>query len=137
MDKESDPQLYEISYLTNATDEQAVLESAARIGGAIEKEHGIITTQTQPTRKVLGYPVGGDKEGWWGWIKFMVRPESLAAIKEQIKNDTAITRFVFFRINKSEVSERPARRRRIVQAPAEQKADVAEIDKKLEEMLGT
>ncbi|MEK7566591.1 MAG: 30S ribosomal protein S6 [Patescibacteria group bacterium] len=137
MDKESDPKLYEISYLARAADDQAALECAALVGGAIEKEHGIIATQNQPTRKVLSYPVGGEKEGWWGWIKFMARPEALAAIEQSLKDDSKkIVRFAIFKVNRAEMSERPARKRRIIQTPAAEKTDIAEIDKKLEEMLG-
>ena len=137
MDKENDPKLYEISYLARAVDDQAALECAAFVAGLIEKERGIVATQNQPARKVLSYLVDKEKEGWWGWIKFMAKPEALAAIEKSLKNDSKkIMRFAIFKVNKDEMSERPARKRRIIQTPSAQKSDIAEIDKKLEEILG-
>ncbi len=137
MEKESDPRLYEISYLARAADDQAALECAALVAGLIEKEHGIVAAQNQPVHKDLSYSVGKEKEGWWGWIKFMAKPETLAAIEQSLKNDSKkIMRFAIFKVNKADMSDRPAHRKRIVQAHPAEKTDVAEIDKKLEEMLG-
>ena len=67
----------------------------------------------------------------------MAKPEALAAIEKSLKNDSKkIMRFAIFKVNKDEMSERPARKRRIIQTPSAQKSDIAEIDKKLEEILG-
>ena len=134
---DNDPKLYEISYLAKAADDQAAVECSAFVSGAIEKERGIITNQNQPSRKVLSYPVGGEKEGWWGWIKFMTKPETMAAVEQALKNNSKILRFAIFKINKADMAERAIRKRRIVQSPPAEKTDIAEIDKKLEEMLGS
>ncbi|QQG45868.1 MAG: 30S ribosomal protein S6 [Candidatus Niyogibacteria bacterium] len=135
MDTESDPKLYEISYLAKAADEQAALDGAASITGIIEKERGIIATQNRPTKKDLSYPIEGAREGWWGWIKFMSRPESIGAIREKANNDPKIERFAIFKINKAEIAEKSRTKRRIIRPP-EEKTNIEEIDKKLEEILG-
>lgn len=135
MDKESEPKLYEISYLAKAADEQAALDGAAFISEAIEKERGIIASQTQPSRKILSYPVKKETEGWWGFMKFMVKPENISAIKEKIKSDGKILRFAVIKTGKTETAERPYRKRIIKPSP-EEKTSIAEIDKKLEEILG-
>src|SRR3989344_892420 len=136
MEKESDPRLYEISYLVKADDDQSAAVEAASVSGAIEKEHGIVTSQNSPVRKTLSYPVDGAKDGWWGCIKFMAKPEVLAAIEGELKEIKQIFRFSIFKINKADMAERPARKRRVVPVPPAEKTDIAEIDKKLEEMLG-
>ncbi|MBI2507076.1 MAG: 30S ribosomal protein S6 [Candidatus Niyogibacteria bacterium] len=134
MEKESEPKLYEISYLAKANDEQAALERATFISEIIEKERGIIASQTQPSRKILSYPVKKEVEGWWGFMKFMAKPENISAIKEKIKNDEKILRFSVIKAGKTEAA-RPYRKR-IIKSPPEEKTSIAEIDKKLEEILG-
>jgi len=136
MEKESDPRLYEISYLVKADDDQSAAVEVAAVSGAIEKEHGIVTSQNSPARKALSYPVDGAKDCWWGWIKFMAKPEVLSAIERELKEIKQIFRFSVFKINKADMAERPARKRRVVPVPPAEKTDIAEIDKKLEEMLG-
>lgn len=134
---DSDPKLYEISYLAKAVDDQAALECAGFVGGAVEKEHGIIAGQNQPSRKALSYDVDGEKEGWWGWIKFMTKPETINSIEQALKANSKILRFAIFKINKSDMAERAPRKKRIIQSPPAERTDIAEIDKKLEEILGS
>lgn len=135
MEKESEPRLYEIIYLARSGDEQGAAEQAAAVSGFIENEHGMIVSQTPPSRKELSYPVDDLKEGWFGWIKFMLKPESIAAVEEKIKKTKNVLRFAVFKTSKAEMAPAPRRKRKIVQTPV-QKSDIAEIDKKLEEMLG-
>lgn len=136
MEKESEPRLYEIIYLAKTDNEQGAAEQAAAISGFIENEHGMVVSQTPPARKELSYPVDGLKEGWLGWIKFMLKPEIITAVEEKIKKMKNILRFAVFKTSKAEMAPTPRRKRKIVQTPA-QKSDIAEIDKKLEEMLGS
>ena len=139
MDYEKDPKLYELMFIAKAADEAAALELAASVGGIIEKEKGMIAVQTQPSLKILSYPVEGEKEAWHGWIKFMAKPEAIALIKEKLAHEQKILRTAIFKIKKEEVSERFPRRRRITAEPVSQakKTDIAEIDKELEEILGS
>lgn len=138
MEKESEPRLYETAYMLKAADEASALERAAEISGAVEKEHGIIATQIQPSLKALSYPLGKETEAWWGLVKFMLKPEGLDAINKKMTQNSNVLRFTVVKIKKEEMSERMPRKRRIVSRPMspEKKASVEEIDKKLEEMLG-
>ena len=136
MEKDGELRLYEIAYLVKADDEQAASDRAALISEAIEKGQGIVASQTQISRKTLSYPVSGEREGWWGSLKFMVKPENISVIKEKIKSDEKVLRFLLFKTRGAETREKPQRKRRIKPTP-EEKASIAEIDKKLEEILGT
>jgi ribosomal protein S6 len=137
MDKESDPKLYELSYLAKAVDEPAAYEWATSVSAAIEKNRGIIASQNQPVRRILSYPVKKEIEAWFGWIKFMAKPEAVATIKETLKDSKEIIRLAVFQTGKDGFMERPRRRRRLIRPAIPQKeTNVEEIDKKLEEMLG-
>lgn len=137
MDKESDPKLYEISYLAKAADEPAALECASTVNAAIEKERGIIASQNQPVQKTLSYPVKKETEAWFGWIKFMAKPEAAAAVKKTLKDSKEIIRLTVVKTGKDGFMERPRRRRRLIRPATPQKeTNIEEIDKKLEEMLG-
>lgn len=138
MDHESEPRLYETAYMLKAADEASALERAAQISGAIEKEHGIIATQTAPSLKNLSYPLGKENEAWWGLVKFMLKPEGLETINKKMVQNSNILRFTVVKIKKEEMAERMYRKRRIVSRPVspEKKTSIEEIDKKLEEMLG-
>lgn len=135
MEKESDTRLYEISYLASADDEQAAAGNTALITDVIEKKHGIIANQIQPLRKVLEYPINKEREAWLGYIRFVAKPENISEIKTNIKKNEKILRFALFRAGKAESIEKPKRKKVSVQTP-EEKTSIAEIDKKLEEMLG-
>ncbi|MBI5787066.1 MAG: 30S ribosomal protein S6 [Candidatus Niyogibacteria bacterium] len=139
MEYEKEPKLYELMYIAKAADEAAALELAASAGAAIEKEKGMIAVQAQPSLKPLSFPIGGEVEAWQGWIKFMAKPEAINPIKEKIAHEPRIMRSSVFKIKKEEMSERFPRRRRIAAEPVSQakKTDIEQIDKKLEEILGS
>ncbi|MEK7599075.1 MAG: 30S ribosomal protein S6 [Patescibacteria group bacterium] len=137
MDKESDPKLYELSFLAKAADEPTALECAASVNAAIEKERGIIASQNQPIRKILSYPVKKETEAWFGWIKFMAKPEAVAGIEKTLKDCKPVIRLTVVQTGKDGFMERPRRRRRLIRPATPQKeTNIEEIDKKLEEMLG-
>lgn len=138
MEKDNEPRLYETAYMLKASDETQALERATQINNAIEKEHGIIATQTSPSLKPLSYPLAKEREAWWGLAKFMAKPEGLSVINEKMARDPNVLRFTILKIKKGELVERAPRKRRILAQPVspEKKTSIEEIDKKLEEMLG-
>lgn len=139
MTQEKDPVLYEATYLIKVDDDQKAAEKAEAFRGLVEKSQGIIASQNQPSLKTLGYPIKKETSAYWGWIKFMARPGVLAELEEHLKSDSSILRFMIVRAGEEKVERVPRRRKQPVATPTtapEDKTDVKEIDKKLEEILG-
>lgn len=137
--QETEPKLYEISYLIKTGEAEDGLERIAVISEAVEKEKGMIVFQREPQRKILSYPIRKEKEAWWGWLKFMARPEAAETIKEKLRGNPAILRLMMIKTTRDERLERPRRLRKLAPSPSampQKQVSVEEIDKKLEEMLG-
>ncbi|MBI1957474.1 MAG: 30S ribosomal protein S6 [Candidatus Niyogibacteria bacterium] len=137
---ESDPILYELYYTLKADSADGAASNVNALVLAIEKEHGIIASQTNPMLKPLAYPIGKIREAYTGWLRFMIKPESAPKLDATLRGEPALVRFIFVRAKKEEASPEPLRRRKRVSATAnapEVQANIEEIDKKLEEILGT
>lgn len=136
-ESESEPKLYEVSYFLKASDLSEAAENASRIAGIIEKEHGIITFTAEPALKPLSYPLNKTTEAYWGWLRFLLKPEALINIKEGFKNESPILRFMLVNAKKEERLREPLhKRKQPILASPEKQADLEAIDKKLEEILG-
>ncbi|MCH7883057.1 30S ribosomal protein S6 [Patescibacteria group bacterium] len=136
MMQESKPILYEISYFLQAISPEESAGKTNLVSDMIEKEHGVIASQIQPVLKPLSYPIQKKTEAYWGWLKFMAKPEVVTSIKENLKARPEILRFMLVRAKKEELIEQPLRKRRRPVASPEKQAKIEEIDKKLEEILG-
>lgn len=135
MTQENEPILYEISYFLRAVSPEEATGKANLVNDSIEKEHGVIASQVQPVLKPLSYPIQKTTEAYWGWLKFMAKPEVATSIKENLKARPEILRYMLVRAKKEEFIEQPLRKRRPIASP-EKQAKIKEIDKKLEEILG-
>ena len=136
---ESDPILYEFYYMFKAQSPDDAASRVSALTGSIEKEHGIIASQTQPAIKTLAYPVKKEREAYTCWIRCMLKPDAAARLLDHFRAEPSLLRFLWTRTRKDERAlEAPRRRRRTAPPPApETQAQIAEIDKKLEEILGS
>lgn len=136
---ENDPILYEIYYTLKADNSDDAALMVGALSGAIEKEHGIVASQSNPALKALGYAIEKKAEAYTGWLRFMLKPEAAPKLEAHLKGETALLRFILTRAKKEESAFDPSRRRKHIAAlPApEAQANIEAIDKKLEEILGT
>lgn len=147
---------YEISYLFSADiPEDAVFGEAGKITGFIQDAHGMVGRIEEPRKRRLAYPIQKQGYAYFGCTVFATAPDKLAAITERLKHEKSILRyFVTEEIKRPAMEFRPRgeRFRRppssvaggeplrgfIPQAPKEEDATkFAELDKKLDEILGS
>ncbi len=135
-----DTKLYEFSYLlTPETEENASLQESFR--KKIEDKKGIILEES-PRRKLnLAYSIKTKREAVFGHIKFMVRSESLKELVDELKKEKNLLRYSLVAAQ-PRTEKRPARQRLVAnpsaaQAGKKEPTDVATIDKRLEEILGS
>ncbi len=147
MERES--KIYEIGYLlTPLIAEEKLPEEISVLRNLIENKHGLIIKEEAAKPRRLAYEikkpnVGSFKNGYFGWIKFMIEPETVDELKKSIDKNSNIIRFVVLDITRDETvrklpAEKIIKRKRPVVREAKPKEEIKteEIDKKLEEILG-
>ncbi|MEK7133175.1 MAG: 30S ribosomal protein S6 [Patescibacteria group bacterium] len=133
-----EPRFYEFFYILKAgLEENAAIKTLETARNSILEQKGIIIGERPPQISQLAYKIKKAPEGRRGWIKFMVKPEETARLKERLGKIEEIARFSLSKIPK-ESAKIP--KKRIIRKPAllEKKEEVKEeeLDKKLEEILG-
>ena len=132
----SEPKLYEISCLVRKESEAAAQELMEKLKNYIEEKNGRSMEEPRLTKKMLSYPIRRDTEAYSGGFRFFLRPEEVKTLEEIVKQDKNVLRYALFKSAIAAVPSRPLVRK--TKRLAEKKtADIAEIDKKLEEILGT
>lgn len=141
------PQKYELAFLLSPilTDEES-LGLAGKLAGQIEEAGGIIRHQESPQKKRLSYLINKDSNAYFGWMTFTLSPDALNVLEKKLKNLANLLRHLI--VNEEEVPPQPirtftprpttARSRSATLEPVkpEEKLDLEELDKKLEEILG-
>ncbi|PJE64372.1 MAG: 30S ribosomal protein S6 [Candidatus Ryanbacteria bacterium CG10_big_fil_rev_8_21_14_0_10_43_42] len=159
-----DPQLYEIGFLIKP---DLPAEKAAEVLGEIrsyvEKNGGMPDRTTDAKLRPLAYPIQKFTQAYFGALQFMVAPEALSAINKDVEAHTAIIRHLTLaweqEPERSIIQSRPTKQKSTtannvlekppVTSPApsptthedvrpeEEKVSEEEIDKKLDEILGS
>lgn len=132
---------YEYSYFLKPTSENEITEITEKIKEEIKKKNCVILEESQPFQKRLSYVVKKQKDGFFGTIKFITEPENVNLLNPVFKNNKDILRFFIKKIIKKS-GERTGKKRsarHFIKKPKTYIQDgtqIAEIDKKLEELLG-
>lgn len=144
--------LYEIGYLLSPmiTEESLTTSVDEFIRSAIERAGGVVTSQTQPKRRVLAYEVGKSvnhkrtnfREAYFGAIRFEALPDILAEIKKNLDQGELILRFIMVNIPRraeAPVAPKriPTRRAKVADKVTGEKTEISkeEIDKEIEGLL--
>ena len=130
----SEPALYEITYLLKTEAEAASEFPAEPIKKQIEDRKGIILEELRAHKIRLSYPIKKQTEAIHGAFKFMMKPGELEALKESMSKERGILRYIL-----AHAKLRETRRQAFgvkAKEPRGAAADVATIDKKLDELLG-
>jgi len=138
MSKETESKLYEISYLIEGRlGTEKAQEIADKIREILDTAKNVVVESAPLKTTKLAYAVKKQSEAFWSWIRFMASPKDLSLIKTKTDRIPEILRAMIMEAKPEEVARRPmtAPKKRIV--TAEEIARVEEIDKKLEEILGT
>lgn len=134
---------YEYSYFLKSAGENEIAETAEKIKEEIKKKNCVIIEEDPAKQRRLSYPVKKQKEGFFGTIKFIAEPENANLLVPVFKNNKDILRFFIKKIIKKSGTRNDKKRnaRHFVkklkpQTQSQNGVQIAEIDKKLEELLG-
>lgn len=126
---------YELSYLLDpALKEDDILKIADSVKGAIEASAGFILEEERARLQKLGYPINDKPEAYFGWLKFLGKPETLEKTKTAVNGIDGILRTFLVKVEREETSKGLVLKKRKTVAP--QEVEIKELDKKLEEILG-
>lgn len=131
----SEPKPYEIAFLLKNESEEKIVSVLDEIKKYIENKNGRISEESRPQKRRLAYPIKKEHEAYFGYIKFFSKPEELKEVEEKIRHNRQILRHTLTLQSRYDARPRPIRRK-IKRVPEKKAADLAEIDKKLEEILG-
>ena len=145
----ADPKKYELAYLVSSSvAEDEVLVVAGSLAKIIEEGGGLVRHQETPTKRRLAYLVDKQQNAYFGWITFSASPENVSGIEKKMKGAENILRHLL--VEEQEIPPQPIRLYSPRPTPGEakprpaptaaenpeEKLDLEELDKKLEEILG-
>lgn len=135
---EQETKLYEFGYiLTQALSEEEARNAAGELRAKAEGLRAIIAEEMPPKRRALAYPIARFSHGYFGWLRFMASAQIAVAFDQALKKEQRVIRSMMI-IAKPDRQQRAVPRKRPSPLPVtkEKEAEIAEIDKKLEEILG-
>lgn len=134
---------YDLTYFLKPIVGSDKNSAAENIKEEIKKRNGVLIDESIPVKKNLSYPVLKYKDGFLGSIKFTAEPDNIELINKTFCKNENILRFSIKKIIKKEetLSHKKKSYNHFMKKskPIAQKQDenqLAEIDKKLDELLG-
>lgn len=133
---------YDFSYFLKVGNEDEIAEKSEFIKNEIKKRNGVVLEETVPLRRFLPYPIKKQKDGMFGNIKFIAEPAAISSVQSALKMDNSILRFLIMKVVKKENAGKIYKKRtrqfikKEIKPKKQDDAQIAEIDKKLEELLG-
>lgn len=150
MDK--DHNLYEVAYLVSpAYSEEEAQNYQQALKNLVQGAGGLIDQEGEVIKRRLAYPVKKMREAHLGSFRFLLSSEKIAELENKLKSSKEVLRHLIVhtkrqppRTIRSQVlkpgvtatSAKPEKAGKPESAQMEPAADIEEIDKKLEEILG-
>lgn len=139
MDQET--RQYEIAYLVSANiPEEDVFGRAGKITGFIQDAKGLISHIEEPKKRRLAYPIKKFNEAYFGWTRFSMLGENLAEFEKKLKQEAAIIRYLVVTFEEVPPERVPRQLKTYTPRPPttapEERMNIEELDKRLEEILG-
>lgn len=134
---------YDLTYFLKPVTESDKNSATEDIKEEIKKRNGVLIDESIPVKKNLSYLVLKYKDGFLGSIKFTAEPDNIELINKTFRKNENILRFSIKKIIKKEetISHKKKAYNHFMKKskPVAQKQDenqLAEIDKKIDELLG-
>ena len=130
-------QNYELTYLIlpSLNQEEAGL-LCGKVNDFVQESQGLVFNSLLPKKIPLAYPIKKETSAWLETVSFSLDKSATAAVDKRLKESKEILRYLFL---KKEKERKIVLRQRLAKpaAPASlpDKAELEEIDKKLEEIL--
>jgi len=132
---------YDFSYFL-PPDAAEAEEALEKIKNEIKNREGVIIEESVPSKKQLSYEIRKNKDGIFGTIKFLLNPENINLLTLKLEKDKNILRFVVRKIQKKDDARSYKKRtkmfvKKTVPQKKQDEKQIAEIDKKIDELLGS
>jgi len=141
--------LYELTYLISPElSEEELKNLSKKISDFILEEEGTLKKTVELFRKKLGYVIKNKEEAFWATLNFHLNPEKIKNLREKLKPETQILRYMILTKKESKTSEKKVLPKTekppetiiessqpTTQQPKTEKVELKEIDKKIEEIL--
>lgn len=125
---------YELTYLASPTfTQEEVANYHKKIKSQISKEDGVTGPEQEPIKKTLAYPVKKQTQGYIASIDFEINADELSKIKEILKKESSMLRYILIKKNKAQEKEGFTSRKRRSLKP--EKATLKDIDAKIDEII--
>jgi len=130
---------YELTYLIPSDlTEKDLKETAEKIKNFIQEENGILIKTREFEKRKLGYPINKREEVFLSSLEFSFEPEKLKNLNKKLKSNSQILRYMI--LTKKVLKEMPIKKiteqnKPLARRPKDRKAELKEIDKKIEEIL--
>lgn len=160
-EKTKDQKLFELSYmLSPQIKDEEVSAYADKIKSIISQDKGAINKEQIPQKRKLAYPIGNQRQGYFGFVHFYFAPKHIEDMRKKLFLDTNILRHLVIGVNKKQIAQmqKPVqniaaqekakkmmdkaviekqifKKEDAVSSSEEQKVELEELDKKLEEIL--
>ena len=131
---------YELTLLVKADSTEAKLkELLGEITSILQDAGALLMGQESKGKRSLGSPIQKHHEAELAVIKFTLDPQKLVEIEKGLKAKDAILRFALLlympRKSEKRIAARSVAVPAISEAPEQQKVEIEDIDKKLEEIF--
>ncbi len=134
---------YELTYLLSPDlSDEDIKNLSEKIKNFVQEEAGNIEKITEPSREKLGYPIKKKKEAFLITLNFSLNPEGLANLEKKLKSESQIFHYLILVKKRPEgiaTKEALPRRKKLSRVTKRitepKKAELEEIDKKIEEIL--
>lgn len=125
---------YELTYLVSSDlSEPEVKDTQQRLNSFIQEKGGILDSSILPEKINLSYQIKKRGQAFLISQSFYLKPEEIKNLENKIRTENNIFRFLIF--SKKKFKEEKIPRRRIIKK-SEKKAELKDIEQKLEEILG-
>ena len=146
LDSVKEPHIYEVGFLLMpALAEEKLLQIFAAIKKVLADQNATLLGESLPKSRPLAYPIKKYESAFFGWLKFESSSEVLTTLREFLKNNVEVIRFlliktvresavvapVFFGKPRSRL-EKNAKKEETAVGP---KMTTEELDKTIEELV--
>lgn len=140
---------YELTYLASPDfSEEEIKTYSEKIAGFVADENGLQENQISPQKRVLAYNINGKSSAFLTTIIFKIASESLEKLEKKLRAEDRILRYILIvkkprkeKINLRAKAHREKRKTALAEKSGmekireSRKAEIKDIDKKIEEIL--
>ena len=146
LDANTETHIYEVGFLLMpALAEEKLLQTFAVIKKVLADQNATILGEGFPKSRPLAYPIKKFESAFFGWLKFESNSEALTTLREFLKNNSEVIRFLLVKtVRESTVAtpvffgkprSRLEKNGKKEEIPAGSKMTTAELDKTIEELV--